>query len=115
MKLAVVGSRYYTNFEFVEEKINEFRKNNNITQLVSGGAKGVDTLAEEYAEKHNIPITVFEAEWDKYGRGAGPIRNKLIVKEADVIMAFPGENPRGTLNTINLARKENKIVFVHPI
>lgn len=91
MKLAVVGSRYYKNFEFVEENINEFRKKNDVTELVSGGAEGVDTLAEEYSKKYDIPITVFEANWTKYGKSAGPIRNKLIVKEADVIMAFPSE------------------------
>lgn len=115
MKLAIVGSRNYKNFEFVELKINEFMSDNIVTDIVSGGATGVDNLAEEYAKKYDIPIIIFEADWKKHGKSAGPIRNKLIVREADVIMAFPTDDSKGTMNTINLAKKENKKVIIYNV
>ena len=82
------------------------------TRIVSGGAKGADSLAESYAHDHNRHFSVFIAEWDKYGLRAGSIRNAkmldYIIKESSSIdkccvLAFPG-GP-GTSNMIMLAKR----------
>lgn len=114
MKVAIVGYRNFKDYQFFEKKVNEILACNDIApcEIVSGGAEGVDTLAEIYAHEYTIPLTVFPAEWNKYGRSAGPKRNKLIVDRADVVIAFLSKESKGTVSTINLAKKANKKVFV---
>jgi predicted Rossmann fold nucleotide-binding protein DprA/Smf involved in DNA uptake len=105
MKLAIVGTRTFTDYEFLCWEVNKF---SNITEIISGGAKGADKLAEQYAKEHKIPLSIYPADWNKYGNSAGPIRNKTIVENADEIIAFwDGESP-GTKSTIELAKKYNK-------
>lgn len=77
-------------------------------RLVSGHARGVDTLAEKYAEERGIPIQVFPAEWKKYGKAAGPIRNRAMLEYAKegtvVVAAFWDGQSRGTGNMIKQAK-----------
>lgn len=81
MKVIVAGSRNITDAALVERalKASGFF----ITQVVSGGCRGVDKIAEAWAEKKGVHIKVFEAEWGKRGRAAGPIRNMEMAKYAD--------------------------------
>jgi len=84
-----------------------------ITEIISGGARGADTLAEMYARHRALPVKVFPAEWDKYGKSAGFRRNADIVKNSDIIVAFWDGKSKGTKHTIDLARryfKEVKII-----
>ena len=108
MKLAIVGSRNFSNYEVICKFIAEKFNLSEIDTIVSGGAKGVDTLAEKYAYEHNLNLIVKKAEWNKYGRAAGPKRNKLIIEEADAVVAFPTKDSIGTQNSISLAKKMNK-------
>ena len=87
MRVAIVGSRTFNNYNLLEKTICN-KMVGSINLIVSGGAKGADSLAEKFAKKHNISMRIFSAEWDKYGRGAGYIRNKLIIDNADVVFAF---------------------------
>lgn len=75
------------------------------TLIIEGGARGADRLARNYAKVMDIPCETYDAEWDKYGRGAGPIRNKrmLIEGKPDLVVAFPGGG--GTANMIEQSRK----------
>jgi len=83
----------------------------NMTSIVSGGCKsGVDAHAERFAREHDIPITVFPADWSM-GRAAGPIRNTKIVQECAVIVAFWDGKSRGTADTIRKAEAANKTVL----
>ena len=80
------------------------------TVIVSGGAKGADSLAEKYAADNGIEIKVFPAEWGKYGRSAGPIRNKKMLDFISddgnaLVIAFWNGKSRGTKNTIENAQK----------
>ncbi len=108
------GSRHYTNYNdfcfAVDQIINIYGYP---IRVISGGhtdkhgnvKPGTDTLAWKWATQNNIEIVEYEAEWNKYGRAAGPIRNKLIVRDSEVILAFVAPNSIGTRNTISLAQK----------
>jgi hypothetical protein len=114
MIVAVVGSRTFADKDLLTKKLDEIqeRKKKPITKVVSGGASGADTLAEEYAKEHDIPVVVIEPEWNRYGRAAGPKRNAEIVDAAEIVVAFWDGVSRGTKSTIELARKRGKRVVV---
>ena len=76
-----------------------------VTQIVSGGAKGVDQCAREYARKMDIPLLEFLPEDPKYGRAAPIRRNEEIVRSADLVLAFWDGKSRGTMYTVRFARK----------
>jgi predicted Rossmann fold nucleotide-binding protein DprA/Smf involved in DNA uptake len=107
MKLAVVGSRSFSNYEFLK-KILEFHP---CTQIISGGAKGADTLARQFAGEKGIPIKEFLPNWDKDGKAAGFIRNKQIVNACDELVAFWDGESRGTAHSIKLAEDAGKPVY----
>lgn len=86
-KVGIVGSRHYTNYEFVKSTINDL--NLNISLFVFGGASGVDTLSKLYAKGYSIPCKVYAANWKTYGKASGPIPNTSIVNDIDVLIAFP--------------------------
>ena len=80
--------------------------------IISGGAKGADSLARQYANEHAIAIVEYKPEWDKYGRAAGFIRNTDIVNNSDMIIAFWDGKSKGTKHSIGLAHKLNKQVII---
>jgi hypothetical protein len=85
-------------------------------EIVSGGCpKGGDFFAEVIAEAFGIPITIFLPDWDKHGKAAGFIRNKLISDASDVIIALVTENKnlcKGTMHTVSMFKKNNKEVIL---
>lgn len=99
-KLAVVGSRDFPDLDLVE-KILQSR----VGPMITGDASGVDRKVANFADEYNIELEVFEANWDKYGKQAGPIRNQEIVDEADYVLAFWDGESRGTKDTIDKAVK----------
>jgi len=105
MKLAIVGSRTFVDYQFLKECLKEYKE---ITEIVSGGADGADYLAERYATEFNHKIIIFKADWNKNGRSAGFIRNKQIIDYADRIIAFWDGKSKGTANDIELAKKSKK-------
>lgn len=84
-----------------------------ISQIISGGAKGADTLAEKFAIENEIPIKKHLPDWDLYGKRAGFIRNKLIIDDANIVMAFWNGKSKGTQHSINLAEEQNKLHIVY--
>ncbi len=115
IKIAIVGSRDFVNFEEFKEKIGPIflELNGNIDCIISGGAKGTDSLAEEYAKVNKINTVIYRPDWKKYGRGAGIVRNKVIIENSDLVIAFLKNNSRGTSNSIKVAieLKKELIVF----
>ena len=91
--------------------------------IVSGGhvdkyghtKPGTDTLAWRYATENNIHMIEHNALWEVYGRGAGPIRNKLIVEDSNILLAFVSPESIGTLNTIKLAQEKGIVVHQYNI
>ena len=102
MRVAIVGSRNLT-IEDLSLHLPE-----NTTEIVSGGAKGIDTCAEIYSKEHGIPLTLFLPEYDKYGRSAPIIRNKKIVDYSDITIAFWDGKSRGTQFVIQECKRKNK-------
>lgn len=107
MKLAIVGSRDFDDYEFLKRIINYHP----CTQIISGGARGADTLAKRYATEHDIPIQEFIPNWDAHGKSAGFLRNEQIVKACDELVAFWNKISRGTKHSIDLAEKAGKPVY----
>ena len=99
MKVAVIGSRGLS----VTDLGRYLPKNT--TEIVSGGAKGVDTSAREYALSHGIKLTEFLPEYTKYGRSAPLKRNITIIEYSDIVLAFWDGKSRGTKFVIDNCRK----------
>lgn len=106
MKIIIAGGRDFNNYEMLEQEINKLQLN--ITEIISGGAKGADYLGQLYAQKYNIPLKIFKAEWELYGKAAGPIRNKQMGNYADYLIAFWDGQSKGTKNMINYMKQINK-------
>jgi len=106
MKLAIVGSRTLTNVNLADF-ISELP-----SAIVSGGAKGIDTLAERFALENNIPTIIFLPDYEKYGRCAPIKRNEQIVAASDMVLAIWDGMSKGTLNSIHLAKKLGKRIKV---
>lgn len=114
--VGIVGSRHFTNYEFFKKhldlKIEEIGMNDAKIKVVSGGARGVDTLAVRWAKNQGHELKIFRPNWKKYGRAAGPIRNKQIVQESHVVIAFWDGVSKGTLSSIQLAKKFRKRLYI---
>lgn len=108
MKLAVVGSRSFNNYDALSKELDYIRTRQNITALVSGGAKGADVLAERYAKENNIEVLVIKPDWDKHGNKAGFIRNVEIWDNSDFGIAFWDGESKGTQHSFDIAKKQNK-------
>lgn len=75
-------------------------------------AKGVDTLGEQWANINSVAVKRFPADWNKYGRGAGPVRNRQMSEYGDALIAIWDGKSRGTENMIEEARKRNLRIFI---
>ena len=106
MRLAIIGSRNLQ-VENFEDYIPE-----GVTEIVSGGAKGVDAGAAEYAKSNQICLTEFLPEYARYGRAAPLKRNTLIAEYSDMVLAFWDGKSKGTMYTLSLFEKLGKKTIV---
>lgn len=102
MKVAVIGSR-----ELWIDDLGKYLPEDT-TEIVSGGARGVDTCAKNYAVRNNIKLTEFLPEYDKYGKIAPLLRNNEIIEYADMVLAFWDGKSRGTYYVISKCKELNK-------
>lgn len=109
MKIAVIGSRNLS-IKNLEKYLPE-----NVTEIISGGAKGIDSDAKEYALKNNIPITEFLPEYSKFGKSAPLKRNLRIIEYADMVIAFWDGKSRGTEFVIKNCKKMNVEIKVYTL
>lgn len=115
MKIAVVGSRSITDKDKIYKHLDFIMENEEVTEIISGGAKGVDSIAKQYALEHKLNYSEFLPDWNTYGKSAGYRRNKLIVEASDMVIAIWDGQSKGTLHSINLAKELNKdYVIFHP-
>jgi hypothetical protein len=115
MKLAIVGSRKCGFGARRYREIMEVVSAMGPDEVISGGAFGIDSIAEEVARALDIKMTVFRADWEKHGKKAGILRNKQIVDACDELHAWWDSKSKGTAHSIELARKAGKPVTVHAI
>lgn len=106
MKVAVIGSRGL--------KVEDLGKYlpEDTTEIISGGAAGIDACAREFALSHGIKLTEFLPEYDKYGRNAPLKRNITIIENADIVLAFWDGKSKGTKFVIDNCGKMNVKVFM---
>ena len=105
MKLAIIGGRDFNDYEKLVSSLADIE---GVKLVISGGAKGADALAERYAKEKDIEFIKFLPDWNIHGKAAGPIRNELIIKTCDRVVAFwDGKSP-GTRSSIELAKKYRK-------
>ena len=113
MKLIVAGSREFNNYDLLKKSIQENFQRWEIEEIVSGTARGADTLGEQFAKEYDIPIKQFPANWDLYGKSAGYRRNAEMANYADALIAFWNGESKGTMHMINLAKEKNlKVVII---
>ena len=110
MIISITGSRSFTDYDNFKHQLEEFCLHNNIEieKIISGGAKGVDALALRYAEEKKIPIQEILPDWEKHGRGAGIIRNKIIIDAAEYNIVFWDGKSKGSKSNIDYCTKNDK-------
>lgn len=113
MKVIIAGSRTIKDYNFLLNAVKE--SSFIITEVVCGMAEGVDKLGLKWGYENKIPVMKFPADWNKYGRSAGIIRNTQMADYADALIALWDGKSKGTLNMINTMRKLNKEVYVFTI
>ena len=115
MRVIIAGSRSIIDPQLVAAAVES--SGFDITNVISGGAHGVDRLGEDWARAHGVSLTVFSADWKMHGKAAGPIRNEEMARHADALIAVRqgGESSRGTTHMIETARKKGIPVYVHEV
>lgn len=103
-KIIIAGGRDFDNYLLLRDNLNSLlRSKLPSVQIVSGMAKGVDTLAIQYAKEYNLSLKLFPANWDKYGKSAGYKRNIEMANYADALVAFWDSKSKGTAHMISTA------------
>ena len=108
MKVAIIGSRGFTDYELVKKTLKPL----GITLIISGGAAGADTLGEKYAKENGIETLIFKPDWKTYGKIAGFLRNTDIVEASELVIAFWDGTSKGTKDSIDKANKLDKKVLI---
>lgn len=112
-RVIIAGGRDFNNYTLLERTMDRLLVNiqDDIT-VVCGMARGADSLGEQYAKARGFQVCYFPAEWDKYGRSAGYIRNEQMAQNAEALVAFWDGQSRGTKHMINIANRNNLKVRV---
>lgn len=114
-KVIIAGSRGFSNYKLFREQCNKFlrekRKTSNII-VVSGHARGADTLGEKYAKDEGFSLEVFPANWNKFGKSAGFRRNEQMAEVADALIAFWDGSSKGTKHMIEIMENKKLLVRV---
>lgn len=112
MKLIIAGSRTFTDYEYMNKILDEFKTMYSIEEVVCGMANGADLLGNTWAKENNIPIKEFPANWNEYGKKAGFIRNIEMAKYGTCLIVFWDGISPGTKHMINIAKKLKLITYV---
>lgn len=116
-RITIGGCRYYNDYDefksFVLECTKEICKKEIV--ILSGHCSGADMMAEKYALEAGLGVEVYRAEWKRFGKAAGPKRNREMVEKSDMVIAFWDGKSKGTKNLIDVAKKLNKCCIVKMI
>lgn len=115
-RVIIAGTRDFKDYELLKSYCDYMLSNKADSGeeivIISGGASGADALGEKYAKERGYSLRQFPAQWDKYGRQAGPMRNREMAANADALIAFWDGKSRGTKNMINEAQKRGLKVSI---
>lgn len=117
LRIIIAGGRDFSDYELVKSTLDKYLKDiKDDVVIISGTARGADQLGERYARENNLMVKRFPADWDLYGKSAGPIRNKSMAEyaaqEQGVLFAFWNGKSKGTKSMINFAEKYGLDVHV---
>jgi hypothetical protein len=113
MKVIIAGGRSFNDYKLLCEKCDKALSLKSDIEIVSGTANGADKLGEKYAKEKGYSVKQFPANWDKYGKGAGYIRNEEMAKYSDALIAFWDGQSKGTKHMIDLANRYGLMVKVY--
>ncbi len=117
-RVVIAGCRDFHDYteakKYIDFCISSIRKTYTII-ILSGGCRGADLLGERYAKENGMQIERFPAEWNKYGKSAGIIRNRQMAASCDYVICFWDGQSRGTKSMINLALEMNKPIKIKQI
>ena len=112
-RVIIAGGREFNNYQYLKDSMDYFLQNiDDDISVVCGMARGADTLGEKYAKENGYEVHYFPADWDKYGKAAGYIRNEEMAENADALVAFWNGSSRGTKHMIDIANKHKLMVRV---
>lgn len=110
-RVVVAGSRGFDDLALLAKRMDKILGNISESRdivIVSGGARGADETGEFYALSKGYDVERYPADWEKYGKGAGPIRNKEMLEIADAVVVFWDGKSRGTMNMKNITEDSGK-------
>lgn len=116
MRTIIAGSRGVTDYEVILNAMDcAFHAGIEPSVILSGNARGADILGECWAQANGLPVEIYPAEWNKYGKGAGFKRNALMASKADALVALWDGESRGTGHMIDMANAMNLLVVVYKV
>lgn len=111
-KIIIAGGRDFDDYDYLIDSCDKVLNQYDNIELVGGGAEGADAMGKHYAELRQYNYKQFYADWDKYGKAAGPIRNKQMAEYGNVLIVFWDGKSRGSANMINQAKKFNHYIYI---
>lgn len=114
-RIIIAGGRNFNDYNLLKEKVDNIISNKRKTHqiyIVSGKARGADSLGEKYANENGLNIMEFPADWDKHGKSAGYKRNLEMAENADALIAFWDGESRGTKHMIDIAKEKNLLTRI---
>jgi len=112
MKVIIAGSRGFSDYELLKAELNILIHHKKVEEVVSGTANGADKLGEKWAKEYSFNVKQFPADWNKFGKRAGYIRNEEMAKYATHCVVFWDGKSKGSKHMIDLAKKYNLITEV---
>ncbi|WP_303982932.1 DUF2493 domain-containing protein [Niallia circulans] len=116
LRVIVAGGRDFNDYVLLKTNLDYVLRNRQVDEvvIVSGKARGADSLGELYAKERGLEVSAYPADWDTYGKSAGYIRNKQMAETSHALMAFWDGKSRGTKHMIDLAKEKGLRVQVVP-
>ena len=111
-RVIVAGTRTLRDYDLVRRTLDRYLAGKTEVVILSWGARGADALGERYARERGLPVERFPADWKRYGRAAGPLRNQQMAERGDALVAFWDGKSRGTRHMIECAKRKGLDVHV---
>jgi len=104
MRVLICGGRDFKDFDMLRRELDGLHAERTFTEVIEGGAGGADTMGHDWAKLNDVPTICYLADWETYGRAAGPLRNQRMLDEGkpDLVITFPGG--RGTADLVRRAK-----------